>query len=290
MVPVLPSMWGWGWSRGTSAWPQFSARLFRCGAPCFIATHCWARSTPRLPPRPRRPMLPPCALVPRCAGRGGLLLQLLRGPDPRRRDRHRGYTEEGRQAQGQGAQLAGTVRRGERPGLRGQTGGKGGRGQPPPAGPASCRAAAGAPVASADLETRPACPCLLPLPRLQVGSQHRSKAEPAGAVVNGKWVPSKPGPEGTTLTGEPAPTPRAPCLLALLAVRTGRASLRVAGWAGAGQPRPAGHAPKLPFLCTLHGAALRVDPAGTLGRPLMALAVAFLACRRAARAVLPQPG
>ncbi|KAL4444855.1 hypothetical protein ABPG77_003905 [Micractinium sp. CCAP 211/92] len=37
----------------------------------------------------------------------------------------------------------------------------------------------------------------------KVGSQHRSKAEPAGAVVNGKWVPSKPGADGLTLTGEP---------------------------------------------------------------------------------------
>lgn len=37
----------------------------------------------------------------------------------------------------------------------------------------------------------------------KVGSQHRSKAEPAGAVVDGKWVPSKPGAEGMTLMGEP---------------------------------------------------------------------------------------
>lgn len=37
---------------------------------------------------------------------------------------------------------------------------------------------------------------------LQVGSQHRSKAEPAGAVINGKWVPSKPGADGLTLQGE----------------------------------------------------------------------------------------
>lgn len=35
----------------------------------------------------------------------------------------------------------------------------------------------------------------------QVGSQHRSKAEPAGAVVNGKWVASKPKPDEITLTG-----------------------------------------------------------------------------------------
>ncbi len=38
---------------------------------------------------------------------------------------------------------------------------------------------------------------------IQVGSQHRNKAEPAGAVVDGKWVPNKPGSEGLTLTGEP---------------------------------------------------------------------------------------
>ena len=37
---------------------------------------------------------------------------------------------------------------------------------------------------------------------LQVGSQHRSKAEPAGAVVGDKWVPSKPAPEQMTLMGE----------------------------------------------------------------------------------------
>ncbi|GAB4823881.1 hypothetical protein N2152v2_010927 [Parachlorella kessleri] len=35
------------------------------------------------------------------------------------------------------------------------------------------------------------------------GSQHRKKAEPAGAVANGKWVASKPGADGITLTGEP---------------------------------------------------------------------------------------
>ena len=37
----------------------------------------------------------------------------------------------------------------------------------------------------------------------KVGSQHRSKAEPAGAVVSGKWVPNPPGAEAQTLTGEP---------------------------------------------------------------------------------------
>eukprot|EP00878_Enallax_costatus_P023129 GHUV01024590.1.p1 GENE.GHUV01024590.1~~GHUV01024590.1.p1 ORF type:complete len:141 (+),score=24.36 GHUV01024590.1:233-655(+) len=37
--------------------------------------------------------------------------------------------------------------------------------------------------------------------KLRVGSQHRDKAEPAGAVQFGKWVPK---PEGTmTLTGNP---------------------------------------------------------------------------------------
>ncbi|KAG7675148.1 hypothetical protein Ndes2526B_g08007 [Nannochloris sp. 'desiccata'] len=37
----------------------------------------------------------------------------------------------------------------------------------------------------------------------KMGSQHRNKAEPAGAVVNGKWVENKPGPEGQTLMGTP---------------------------------------------------------------------------------------
>ena len=37
----------------------------------------------------------------------------------------------------------------------------------------------------------------------KMGSQHRDKAEPAGAVVNGKWVANKPGKEGMTLTGKP---------------------------------------------------------------------------------------
>jgi NADH dehydrogenase (ubiquinone) flavoprotein 2 len=37
----------------------------------------------------------------------------------------------------------------------------------------------------------------------KMGSQHRSKAEPAGAVVNGKWVADMPGPEGQTLMGTP---------------------------------------------------------------------------------------
>ena len=40
-------------------------------------------------------------------------------------------------------------------------------------------------------------------PAPQVGSQHRSKAEPAGAVINGKWVASKPSAEQMTLQGEP---------------------------------------------------------------------------------------
>lgn len=35
------------------------------------------------------------------------------------------------------------------------------------------------------------------------GSQHRKKAEPAGAVMNGAWVPNPPAPEGQTLTGPP---------------------------------------------------------------------------------------
>lgn len=35
------------------------------------------------------------------------------------------------------------------------------------------------------------------------GSQHRKKAEPAGAVANGAWVPDPPAPEGQTLTGPP---------------------------------------------------------------------------------------
>lgn len=35
------------------------------------------------------------------------------------------------------------------------------------------------------------------------GSQHRSKAEPAGAVVDGKWVSNPPSPEQQTLTGPP---------------------------------------------------------------------------------------
>ena len=34
------------------------------------------------------------------------------------------------------------------------------------------------------------------------GSQHRNKAEPAGAVVNGKWVANLPGAESQTLMGE----------------------------------------------------------------------------------------
>lgn len=39
------------------------------------------------------------------------------------------------------------------------------------------------------------------LPR--AGSQHRTKAEPAGAVVKGKWVPNPPtSPDSQTLMGE----------------------------------------------------------------------------------------
>ena len=38
-------------------------------------------------------------------------------------------------------------------------------------------------------------------PPPQAGSQHRSKAEPAGAVVGGKWVADKPKPEQMTLMG-----------------------------------------------------------------------------------------
>jgi len=38
----------------------------------------------------------------------------------------------------------------------------------------------------------------------KVGSQHRSKAEPAGAVVDGQWVPSAPNAAEMTLTGEPS--------------------------------------------------------------------------------------
>lgn len=40
---------------------------------------------------------------------------------------------------------------------------------------------------------------------LQVGSQHRDKAEPAGAIVNGKWVAQKEG--HTTLTWDKPPGP-----------------------------------------------------------------------------------
>lgn len=46
------------------------------------------------------------------------------------------------------------------------------------------------------------------LSSLQLGSQHRDKAEPAGAVISGKWVPST---GAQTLTGPP-PGPRAPNL------------------------------------------------------------------------------
>lgn len=37
----------------------------------------------------------------------------------------------------------------------------------------------------------------------KVGSQHRSKAEPAGAVCGNKWVPNPPGADSLTLQGEP---------------------------------------------------------------------------------------
>lgn len=60
-----------------------------------------------------------------------------------------------------------------------------------------------APGALAVLKSCSAPPSSAPCCRaLQVGSQHRSKAEPAGAVINGKWVPSKPGADGLTLQGE----------------------------------------------------------------------------------------
>jgi NADH dehydrogenase (ubiquinone) flavoprotein 2 len=45
---------------------------------------------------------------------------------------------------------------------------------------------------------------MLACPPPQVGSQFRMKAEPAGAVVGGKWVPHSEGQ--TTLMG----TPRGP--------------------------------------------------------------------------------
>jgi len=64
----------------------------------------------------------------------------------------------------------------------------------------------------------PSCPPALPVP--QVGSQHRLKAEPAGAVVNGKWVASKPTAEQTTLTG------------VWLGRRGGRAGRQAGGWVG----------------------------------------------------------
>lgn len=40
---------------------------------------------------------------------------------------------------------------------------------------------------------------------LQVGSQHREKAEPAGAIVDGKWIAKKEGQ--TTLTWDQPPGP-----------------------------------------------------------------------------------
>jgi hypothetical protein len=58
-----------------------------------------------------------------------------------------------------------------------------------------------------------------PLPfLLQPGSQHRSKAEPAGAVAGGKWVPNVgastlmgelPGPYCRNLDEEPPAAPAA---------------------------------------------------------------------------------
>lgn len=36
---------------------------------------------------------------------------------------------------------------------------------------------------------------------VQVGSQHREKAEPAGVIVDGKWVPNTEGER--TLSGPP---------------------------------------------------------------------------------------
>lgn len=36
----------------------------------------------------------------------------------------------------------------------------------------------------------------------RAGSQHRSKAEPAGAIANGKWVPNPPDASAKTLQGE----------------------------------------------------------------------------------------
>ncbi len=55
-----------------------------------------------------------------------------------------------------------------------------------------------------EVHTRWGCETALIWPPLQAGSQHRSKAEPAGAVVGDKWVPSKPEAGQTTLTGERA--------------------------------------------------------------------------------------
>lgn len=73
---------------------------------------------------------------------------------------------------------------------------------------------AAAPLASkaAARSTGPAVPSAAPLTltclsnsppsdRAQPGSQHRSKAEPAGAVVAGKWVPSPPKAGEMTLMG-----------------------------------------------------------------------------------------
>lgn len=37
----------------------------------------------------------------------------------------------------------------------------------------------------------------------KAGSQYRTKAEPAGAIANGKWIPNPPGTESQTLTGTP---------------------------------------------------------------------------------------
>ncbi len=44
-----------------------------------------------------------------------------------------------------------------------------------------------------------------PAIHVQVGSQHREKAEPAGAIVDGKWVAKAEGQ--TTLTWDQPPGP-----------------------------------------------------------------------------------
>lgn len=71
----------------------------------------------------------------------------------------------------------------------------------------------------------PSAPTFILTPA-QVGSQHRSKAEPAGAVVDGKWVPSKPGAEGMTLMGETRASPGAQACCAFMCVaECGRRSM-----------------------------------------------------------------